>query len=139
MRFKTLVAFVLAGAALVPAVMVACSSSGQTCKPNTLNLQVSLLGIATYADTIEITSLNPTSLGVSMTVPRVQGVANNLFVDVAFPNGYPANQTVTFLARALAGSQLIGENTFTIHLDPGCSTGAVEITASLLDASPSTD
>lgn len=138
MRIKSLVAVVLAAAAVVPAVMVACSSN-QSCKPGTLNLQVQLWGGAVYADSLVITSLDPPNLGVSMTVPRAQGVANNLFVDVAFPNGYPADKTVTFLVRAYAGGQVLGESNVVIHLDSGCSTGAVTIRAELLDAAPATD
>jgi hypothetical protein len=133
MRIQSAVAILIVGLALVAGVMVACSS-GTSCKPGTVNLQVLFAGTASYADTVEITSINPPGLGVATTVGRVSGAADSLFVDVSFPHGYPANKTVTFLARALSGSQLLGESSFVIHLDSSCSTGSVSINGSLIDA-----
>jgi hypothetical protein len=137
MRFNTLVAFGLFAAALVAAIMVACSDS-TSCKPGTLALQVELAGTANFADTIQVQSFD-LSTPVDQSFPHVPDGPKLFVVDVAFPSGYPANKTITFLVRARGASTLLGENIATIHLGETCGTGFVSIRTETLDAKPATD
>lgn len=138
MHLKTLVAAALVVIAFVAAITVACSS-GTSCAPGTLDVQVQFRGAAIDADTVAVTSLDPATLGIAQTVTRVPGDNGVMHLAITFPNGYPANQVVTLLFRAYGSATLLGENTATIHLDPGCSTGSVTIFSSTLDALPMID
>ena len=134
----TLIACGVFAVALVAAVFVACSDSTPDCKPGTLALQVELAGTANFADTVEVQSLDP-GFAVNQSFPHQPDGPKLFVVDVAFPNGYPANKAITFLARARGAATLLGENVATIHLGATCGTGFVSIRAETLDARPATD
>jgi|SRR4051812_8475475 hypothetical protein len=138
MRFNTLLAFGLFGVALVAAVMVACSESGPDCKPGTLALQVELSGTANFADTINVQSFEPNA-SINQDFPHVPDGPKLFVLDVPFPQGYPANRTITFLVHARGASTLLGENVATIHLGETCGAGLVSIRAETLDAKPEID
>jgi hypothetical protein len=138
MRFKSLVAVALVVIAAVAAITVACSS-GASCTPGKLDVQLQFRGTAIDSDTVTVTALDPQTLGVNQSFSRTPGDTSVMNLEIGFPNGYPANQVVTLLFRAYGSATLLGENTATIHLDPGCSTGSVSIFTSLIDASPTTD
>lgn len=133
MRTRTLVAFAVVALSVIAAVMVACSDNGPSCKPGLLTLQVELDGTANFADSVVVSSSNPSFTQTFMHT----GDGPNLFdVDVDFGGHFPAGQTVTLLVRAMGGSTLLGENIATIHLGDSCSTGFVTIRAETLDAGP---
>ncbi|MDB4968543.1 MAG: hypothetical protein JWN44_4232 [Myxococcales bacterium] len=138
MRFNTLVAFGLFACALVAAVMVACSDSTPACKAGTLALQIELTGTANFADTINVQSFEP-GASINEDFSHVPDGPRLFTIDVAFPGGYPANKTVTFLVRARGASTLLGENIATIHLGETCGAGLVGIRAETLDGGPSID
>jgi hypothetical protein len=138
MRFNTLIAFGLFACALVAAVMVACSDSTPDCKPGTLALQVELSGTANFADTINVQSFEPNA-SIDQDFPHVPDGPKLFVLDVPFPKGYPANQTVSFFVHARGASTLLGENIATIHMGPTCGSGLVSIRAQTLDAKPEID
>jgi len=118
--------------------MVACSDSAPACKAGTLALQVELAGTANFADTIEVQAFDPAAT-FDQSFPHVPDGPKLFVIDVPFPNGYPANKTLTFLVRARGGATLLGENVATIHLGATCGAGLVSIRTETLDARPSTD
>jgi hypothetical protein len=138
MRFNTLIAFGLFAVALVSAVMVACSDSTPNCKAGTLALQVELSGTANFADTINVQSFEPNA-SINQDFAHVPDGPKLFTLDVPFPNGYPADRTITFLVRARGASTLLGENIATIHLGQTCGSGLVSIRSETLDAKPATD
>jgi hypothetical protein len=134
MRTNLFVAFGISAVAIGAAVLVACSSGDKpSCRPGTLALIVELDGTANFADTVTITADDP-SIGLAMPVMHVPNGPYIFTVDVAFPNGYPANRLVHFIARASGAGTLLGENEATIHLDDVCSTGGISIRSETLDA-----
>ncbi len=140
MRINTILAFALFALLVIAAAVVACSDGSQTgnCSAGTLALQVELDGTANFADTIQVSSADPAAT-LTESTPHTPDGATVQTVTVTFPNGYPSNKAITFLVRAYANSQLLGENTATVHLDDPCGTGGVAIRSSLLDAAPTTD
>ena len=134
MRNNILVASGISVVAVAAAVLVACSSGATpSCKPGTLALIIELDGTANLADTVTILSNDP-GVALSMPVTHVPDGPRIFTVDVAFPNGYPADRVVNFIVRASGASTLLGENQASIHLDTVCGTGGVSIRSETLDA-----
>jgi hypothetical protein len=121
---RSYVALGCVAVAAIAAVVVACSDSGNNCKPGTLALTIELTGTANFADTITISARDP---AINQTVMHHAGDTDLVHVDVTFPNGYPADKLLTLYVRATGGITLLGENVANIHLLPGCSTGGVVI------------
>lgn len=125
MHTRTFVAFAFVALAGIAAVMVACSDKDKvTCTPGTLQIMVELDGTANYADTITVSVDNPK---LTQTFTHTPNGDNLQIVDVSFPGGYPADKVVTVRVSASGGTTLLGENVFSIHLLPNCSTSFVPI------------
>jgi hypothetical protein len=131
---ERVVALAVVGVALSLGLLPACSED--SCKRGTLSLQILLSGTAPQADTITVAD-DLSSPPARVTVPRQPDDANlpyDLFyVEVAWPGGYPANVVVHLHVSAFAGATLLGENDAAIRLDPGCTSGHVNL---LGDATP---
>ena len=137
MRTRTFVAFAFVGLAAVASVIVACSDNSKpTCKPNTLQIEVELDGTANYADTIKITVDQPS---FTQTAPHTPNGSNLQYVDLTFPNGYPADKVVTVRVQAIGGTAVLGENVFSVHLLPNCSTAFVPLHSYILPDGGQTD
>ncbi len=130
MRWKVLVAGGLLALSLVATLVVACSDK-PSCNPNTLLLQIALVQTAPLADTITVTETDPNTT-VMQTFPHTPNPDNagieHIVVEVAFPNGYPADKVVHFLVRAISASTVLGANTVTVHTDPTCTVAGVAVT-----------
>ena len=104
--------------------------SGPECKPGTLLLHLALLDDAPLADTIVVSGNDP-GAALSDTFPHApnpSGAAvqvEHFDVAVTWPQGYPTHAAVNLTVRALAGGALVGINTTTVRLAPGCTTGSV--------------
>src|SRR5439155_15255734 len=105
-RACRVVVLAVVGISLVPA----CSDS---CKRGTLSLHILLIDSAPLADRITIAddgSIPP----LYSTVPRTPDAANlfydELWVEVAWPGGYPANDVAHLKVSAFAGDALLGED-----------------------------
>jgi len=145
MRWKILVAAGLTAASLVTAAIVVACSSGPSCKPGTLLLNVALLDTSPLADTITVTANDPKVM-LSESFPHTPNASNpgveHTNVVVTFPDGYPKDMVVHLLVRALGGTTLLGANTATIHLDETCTVGDVAVRGGGLptnDMGPMTD
>lgn len=139
MRTRTFLAFAFVALAGVAVVMVACSDSSKpTCKPNTLQIDVELDGTANYADTLTVTVTAPAP-GFTQTFAHTPNGDSLQRVDLAFPNGYPADKVVTVRVTATGGTTKLGENVFSIHLLPSCSTAFVPIHSFYLPDGGATD
>ena len=129
MRWNLFAAFALVALSLVATVIIACSS-GQTCKPNTLLLNVTLLDTAPLADTITVSATDSYDT-LMESFPHTPSTLNTGFerttVEVTFPNGYPSDKIVHLVVRAIGGTTLLGSSGATIHTDPKCTVGDVTI------------
>ena len=129
MRWNLFAAVGLLGLSLVATVIVACSSS-PSCKPGTINLTVTLLDTAPLADTITVTGTDAYSM-ISESFPHTPSAINTGFerttIEVTFPDGYPADKVVHLVVRAMGGTTLLGAAGATIHTDPSCSVGSVNV------------
>ena len=129
MRWKLLAAAAVLVVSLAVTV-VACSSK-PACAAGTMVLDVALYQTAPLADTITIMSQNP-NIAVSPTsVPHTPnsmtpGVEHATII-LTFPNGYPNDQVVNLVIKALGGVTVLGANTATIHTTPSCTVGAVDL------------
>jgi hypothetical protein len=126
MRWRILVATALVVASLGAVVVAACS--GPTCKPGQLILDIALSSTAPLADTITVVGNDPGAV-VDESFPHTPnpmapGIEHTT-VTITFPGGYPANEVVHLVVRALGGVTRLGLNSVTIHLDPTCSNGGV--------------
>jgi hypothetical protein len=136
MRWNLLVAAAVLGLSIIVTAVVACSDT-PACQPGQLVLQVGLLDNSPLADTIRVTATDQ-NIPLDVTFPHVPNqdaaLAGVEHIDetVTFPNGYPGDQVVHLLVRALQGTTVIGANTATIHLDPSCSVGGVAVRGGIL-------
>ena len=130
MRWNLLVAVAVVALSLVATVIVACSDS-PACKPNTLLLQVALLQTAPLAETITVTETDPNT-NLMQTFPHAPNANNpgveHISVEIAFPDGYPADKLVHFVVRAISGGTVLGANSVTVHTDPTCTVASVAVT-----------
>jgi hypothetical protein len=117
-------------AALGAALTLAAGCSRDPCRPGTLSLHVLLTNTAPQADTVTISDALSTP-PFTVTATRAADPPNlpydELWVEVAWPGGYPAGVVVHLQVRALAGSVLLGENEAVVRLAPGCSAGNVYV------------
>ncbi len=112
------------GALLVVALSIACSKS-ESCRPGTLFLSVNL-GPYIQADTIDVdvtVTGGTTSHGV---VTLKAGSESSGGVEVEFPGGYPAGETVSVTLTLLAGTTELAEQTTTVTLLAGCTSRSVD-------------
>jgi len=130
MRWKILVAAGLTVASLVTAAIVVACSSGPSCTPGTLSLNVALLDTSPLADTITVTATDPMAM-INESFPHVPNASNpgveHTNVVVTFPDGYPKDTVVHLIVRAIGGTTILGANTATIRLDETCTVGDVAV------------
>ena len=117
----------VAGVVVWAASLSGCSSS---CKHGTLSLHILLTNTAPLADTITLAD-EQSSPPLHETVSRTPDAPNlpydELWVEVAWPGGYPVNDVVHLQVRALAGDTLLGENEAVVRLGAGCTNGQVYV------------
>ncbi len=120
-------ALAVVGVLVCAGALPACSDS---CKKGTLSLHVLLINTAPLADTITIAddgSNPPLRQTVSRTPDAANLVYDELWVEVAWPGGYPVNDVVHLSVSALAGATLLGQDPADVRLDPGCTSAHVNL------------
>ncbi|MGZ3441698.1 MAG: hypothetical protein ACXVDD_19395, partial [Polyangia bacterium] len=116
--------------ALFAAGLVLVSGCDDSCKRGTLSLHVLLVDTAPLADTITIAddgSSPPLMESVSRTPDPPNLFYDELWVEVAWPGGYPANDVVHLKVRAIAGDALLGDADADVRIDPGCTSAHVNL------------
>jgi hypothetical protein len=132
MRWKLLLAFGGLTALLMCVVIVACS--GSSCKQGTLLLHVALLDDSPLADHITVVGNDP-GAAIAQTIAHVPNQAaadqrvEHVALEVVWPGGYPVYAEVHLTVSAFSGDTLLGNNTVTVRLEPGCSETSTLVSA----------
>jgi hypothetical protein len=122
------IAIVIAALAAVAAGMGACSNGSQSCTSGKLTVSTQLWYGTQQADRVTFTSLSPSGLDISQSVPYAQGSTLAFNTDLTFPHGYPgADAVVTILVQAYLGASVVGQDTVTVHLGDKCSFAVAEV------------
>jgi hypothetical protein len=145
MRWKILVAAGLLVASLVTAAIIAACSSGPSCAPGTMLLNIALLDTSPLADTITVVANDPGAM-INESFPHTPNASNpgveHTSVVVTFPDGYPKDTVLHLIVRAIGGTTILGANTASIRLDTTCTVGDIAVRGGGLptsDMGPMTD
>lgn len=104
--------------AAAAAVLVACQHDNiPDCKPSTLQIQAILYDTANDADAIRVHVDSPDFV---VTAAHTPGGNMVQYIDVAFPDGYPAGNVVTVQVEARQHDALLADNELMVRLPQRC-------------------
>jgi hypothetical protein len=103
-----------------------CGCGVNQCKQGTLLVNVELSGSAAQADLLNVEVVVGAAGEVKTNLDHEAGVADGT-IEIDFPSGYPAGQTVTVTVTATRGGQPVGRSLAIALLNPGCDVTSVSI------------
>jgi hypothetical protein len=116
-----------AGLLLLGVAVGACAAP--VCKDNTVLVTVSLAGGTARADTFDVTvTVNASATLHALALPHTPGAATGT-LELDFPHGYPAQQTLRVTIEALSGRVSIGSGSGSAYLSGNCATLPITVQA----------
>lgn len=117
--------------------LLACGGT-RPCKDQTVFVNITLQGAAASADTLDV-SVSVNGMTLNASGAHTPGVSQGT-IELQFPSGYPAGQSITVTVNASASGQPIGTGSIgPVPLNSGCTTLAVTILSGDADLSVEQD
>lgn len=121
----------LAFACACALLLTGCPPTVQKCANETIFITLTLAGSATAADTLVIDIAIGGGAAVQRTTPYEPGKSTG-GLQIEFPNGYPAGQTVRVTIAARAGTTVLASNFVDVTLTGKCASATLSIGESAL-------